>query len=124
MPLRRANLPNLFSLFDFGDATNSADKRGSTTVATQALFMMNSPFLAQQAASLVERVLGEEEPDAARLERVYLATLSRLPDASEKDHAMTYIHGLRQRWDEFDEKEAWQSLTRVLLSSNEFVYLR
>ena len=66
LPLRRANLPNLFTLFDFGDATNPSGKRGATTVATQALFMMNSPFLTEQARSLAQRLLQDEPQDNER----------------------------------------------------------
>src|SRR5262249_7068763 len=38
IPLRRANLPTLVNLFDFGDATTAASKRPVTIVAPQALF--------------------------------------------------------------------------------------
>src|SRR5262249_3781945 len=38
LPLRRANLPTLLNLFDFGDATTMSGKRLLTNVATQALF--------------------------------------------------------------------------------------
>ncbi len=124
LPLRRANLPNLFTLFDFGDATNPSGKRGSTTVATQALFMMNSPFLLEQARSLTQRLLQDEPQDNERVERLYLTVLSRLPDDSERDRAMTYLYSFRKKFDDFEESEAWQSLARVLLASNEFMYVR
>ena len=45
LPLRRANLPSLLNLFDFGDAATVMGKRQSTNVAPQALFMMNSGFV-------------------------------------------------------------------------------
>ena len=124
LPLRRANLPNLFTLFDFGDATNPSGKRGSTTVATQALFMMNSPFVMEQARSAAQRLLADRPRAGERLESLYLAALSRFPDGAERDRAMTYLHDLRRKFDDFDESEAWQSLARVLLASNEFIYVR
>ena len=52
LPLRRANLPTLLNLFDFGDATTSMGKRAHTNVAPQALFMMNSEFVADRARNL------------------------------------------------------------------------
>ena len=124
LPLRRANLPNLFTLFDFGDATNPSGKRGSTTVATQALFMMNSPFVMEQARAAAQRLLADRPREGERIEGLYLAALSRFPDGAERDRAMTYLHDLRQKFDDFDESEAWQSLARVLLASNEFIYVR
>ena len=49
LPLRRSNLPALYTLFDFGDATTPQGKRSPTTVATQALFVMNSPLVIREA---------------------------------------------------------------------------
>ena len=52
LPLRRSNLPTLYMLFDFGDATTPEGKRNPTTVATQALFTMNSPLGEREAKAL------------------------------------------------------------------------
>jgi hypothetical protein len=41
LPIRRSNLPSLFNLFDFGDATTSSEGRARTNVSPQALYMMN-----------------------------------------------------------------------------------
>ena len=55
LPLRRANLPSLLNLFDFGDATTVTSKRANTNVAPQALFMMNSEFVEQRARTWRKR---------------------------------------------------------------------
>jgi len=52
LPLRRSNLPTLYTLFDFGDATSPEGKRSPTSVATQALFVMNSPLVIREAKNL------------------------------------------------------------------------
>jgi hypothetical protein len=49
LPLRRSNLPTLYTLFDFGDATSPEGHRSPTSVATQALFVMNSPLVIREA---------------------------------------------------------------------------
>src|SRR5258708_19369170 len=46
LPLRRSNLPSVLTLFDFGDATTPGEGRSHTNVAPQALYMMNSEFVA------------------------------------------------------------------------------
>ena len=57
LPLRRSNLPTLYTLFDFGDATSPEGHRSSTTVATQALFVMNSPMVIREAKNVADSVL-------------------------------------------------------------------
>src|SRR4029079_13797947 len=54
LPLRRANLPTLLNLFDFGDATTEAGKRQLTNVATQALVWLNSEFLNDRAQDIAK----------------------------------------------------------------------
>lgn len=122
LPLRRANLPALLNLFDFGDAVTSQGKRALTNVAPQALFMMNSSFVADRARSLAGQLL--DDPDAsARVRQAYLRTLNRAPDPSEIDQALTYIQSLDKKFDRFSELDAWESYCRILMASNEFIYV-
>ena len=51
----RQNLPGLFRTFDFANPDVSNQGRFTTTVPQQALFMLNSPFVIEQARALVER---------------------------------------------------------------------
>ena len=123
VPLRRANLPNLLNLFDFGDATTVTGKRSLTTVAPQALFAMNSDFLRDRARNLAESILEHTDlNDSQRMERIFLRTLNRPPAAGEQDSALSFIHNLQQKFKKSDV-EAWQSLCRALLASNEFIYV-
>jgi hypothetical protein len=123
LPLRRSNLPTLYSLFDFGDATTPDGKRSSTTVATQALFVMNSPLVVREAKSLTEAVLKQEEAGKRRVEELYLRVLDRRPDGSEIDQGLSYVQNLRRKWNEIGEAQAWTSLTHALMASNEFLFV-
>ncbi len=124
MPLRRANLPALFNLFDFGDATTPNGRRVVTNVAPQALFLMNSKFVSDQAEAVAKSVLTDAALDAkAKVERVFLRVLNRTPSAAEVDNALSYAASFRQRFPKTNEADAWQSMTRVLLASNEFIYV-
>ncbi len=123
LPLRRSNLPTLYMLFDFGDATSPDGKRTPTTVATQALFVMNSPLVDREAKSLSSRILAGQNKDSLRIEQAYLAVLDRRPEPGEVDSGLTYIQSLRQKWNEIGEQKAWQSFCHALMASNEFIYV-
>ena len=124
LPLRRSNLPTLLNLFDFGDATIPLEKRPLTNVAPQALFMMNSEFVAERARNVAQSLLDSADlSDSDRIEQAYLRTLNRRPDAEEIDTGLTYLARLQSRFGSISGLEAWQSLCRVLIASNEFVYV-
>jgi hypothetical protein len=108
LPLRRSNLPSLLNLFDFGDATTTCEGRALTNTAPQALFMMNSAFVNDRSAALAKELTG-------RVDLIYQRILDRLPTASERDEALQYV--------EKTGEKGWQSLCRILLSSNEFIYV-
>ena len=123
LPLRRSNLPTLYTLFDFGDATSPEGHRSSTTVATQALFVMNSPLVVREAKNVADMVLKQEKRDKRRVEEIYLRVLDRRPDPGEIDMGLTYLASLRQKWNEIDEEKAWTSLTHALMASNDFIFV-
>ena len=125
LPLRRANLPTLLNLFDFGDATSETGKRQLTNVATQALFWLNSEFLTERSADLTKALLENKSlTDAARIERAYLRVLNRHADKAEIEQALKYIAGFTQKFvGEQAAPKAWQSFCRVLMASNDFIYV-
>jgi hypothetical protein len=128
LPLRRSNLPTLLNLFDFGDATTTGDGREQTNVAPQALFMMNSNFVSERAASLAKRLLEDfGSDDARRVERAYLLTLGRRPsetEGNELKEALQYINKFQQMVSGPEARlKAWQSFCRILIASNDFAYV-
>lgn len=116
IPLRRSNLPALLNLFDFGDATTSNEMRTRTNVAPQALFVMNSPFVAERARNLAERVKAETQSNGARIEKLYLKVYGRPPAPAEIDEALAYLQSGKV-------PDPWMSYARILLASNEFWYV-
>ena len=124
IPLRRANLPTMLNLFDFGDAVTSIGKRPVTNVAPQALFMMNSEFVAERAGNLADQLLATAGwSQADRIREAYMRVLSREPNASELDGAMSYVTRFASRSEEASARDAWQSYCRILLASNDFIYV-
>ena len=108
------------SLFDGADPTAHTDRRTVSTVAPQALFLLNHPFVLEQAAALARRVLSPDLRDpAARLDRLCRLLYGRRATSEETPLA-------RQVLDQFSadgEEKAWTELARVLLCTNEFVTL-
>ncbi len=125
LPLRRANLPALLNLFDFGDATTVNGRRQLTNVPTQALFWLNSDFLAERSTNLANILLApRDETETQRIGQTYLLILGRRPSLEEKTSATRYLAGYRTRFSpRRTDREAWASLTRVLLATNDFNYI-
>jgi hypothetical protein len=119
LPLRRSNLPTLLNLFDFGDATTTNEGRSRTNVAPQALFMMNSSFVSTRAKNLAKKLVENDNLDnRRRVEIAYSTVLARKPTEAEANAALEYVQAFQAK-----SGDAWQSLCRILLSSNEFVYV-
>ena len=122
LPLRRANLPSLLNLFDFGDATTVTGKRALTNIAPQALFMMNSDFVAERALDLAQSI-AKDNPPPKRIERAYWTILDRPPLPGEVDAGLTYVDSFRKKFQTASELDAWQSFCRILLASDDFIYV-
>ncbi len=117
----RHELDNLLRLFDFPDANISSAKRSETTVPQQQLFVLNSPFMVEQAKAFSAR-LHQEEPDSdmARIRRAFALAYSRFPSEVEVEIGLTYLSGVQEPQNQLT---LWQSYAQVLLGGNEFMYL-
>ncbi len=129
LPVVRSAVYEVFSAFDFADPSTMNGKRPATTVAPQALFMMNSPLVLRQTRDLAEELLRTATDDAALATLAYRRVHGRAPSANETSRAIEFIaryqSGLAGANVEPAEARtrAWQALCRVLISSNEFMYL-
>lgn len=125
LPLRRANLPTLLNLFDFGDATTMSGKRQLTNVSTQALFWLNSEFLTDRSSDVAKLLLADGKlTDGARVESLYLRVLNRHAGKEEVAQALKYIAAFKQKFaGDINDAKAWQSLCRVIMASNDFLYV-
>ncbi len=93
VPVVRNFLPPMFETFDFPEPSETKGVREVTTVPTQALFMMNSRFVIEQARRAAEHLLSANlATPQERVARAYRETLGRVPTAAEVDRAMIFIH--------------------------------
>ncbi len=117
------------ALFDGPDTNTSTEKRGSSTVPQQALFLMNSPWLRGEAEAFARDLLTAARDAPGRIRRAHKLAYGRPPRPEEMERGLAYLDeyraALRQAGTrpEQVEPEAWLSYARVLLCANEFVFL-
>jgi hypothetical protein len=105
-------------LFDGPDCSAIVEQRSQSTVAPQALFLLNDPFVMDMAGALAERV-AQEVPSVgqeARIDRMYQIAIGRPPTAAEIEIA----RGLLGQQPDAD---AWSRFCHVVLCTNEFIYV-
>ena len=90
-PIFRNRLLELFEVFDFPDPNMVAGKRNVSTVPTQALYMMNSPFIMAQARHAATLSLKDNKKDAERIDDAYRKALGRQPTLRERELALAYV---------------------------------
>lgn len=104
--------------FDFTDPDATTAQRPQTVVPQQALFLMNSPFVQEQARHLAERA--EAPDDAARVQALYRTALARPASEAETRLALQFI----ARADDDEQRTAaWHQLAQALLCTNEFSFV-
>jgi hypothetical protein len=79
----RQNLDGLFRTFDFASPDTTSPQRYVTTVPQQALFLMNSPFVIEQARQLAERLESASADPEARVRQLYRLLFGRAPGPRE-----------------------------------------
>ncbi len=118
VPAFRNALPEIFEAFDFADPSMVVGVRNVSTAAPQALFLMNHPFVREQAKLAAQRLLAEKLPDDdARLSRACRLALGRAPTDGEKSVANKCLGG------ETDAVTAWTDFFHALFASADFRYV-
>ncbi|MCA9148770.1 MAG: PSD1 domain-containing protein [Planctomycetales bacterium] len=133
LPVIRNHLYDLFQLFDYADESVMTSDRASTTVAPQALFLMNSELAAQAARQFSERIQREADTTEARIRLAYEIAFGREATWKELQQATDYVEQAAHtdstsvRSTEsatIEQFDAWTQFCQVLLASNELIYVR
>ncbi len=98
----RYKLDEYLQLFDFPSPNISAEKRFTTTVPLQRLFLMNSDFIQAESEELAKRVATEPD-NRARIRKVYLLAYGRDPSEEEVKLGIDYLHAEPMR--EYEENK-------------------
>jgi hypothetical protein len=122
LPAFRNALPEIFEVFDFADTSMVTGKRTESTVAPQALFMLNSPFPAKQATLAAKRDIGDwpKAKITERIQKAYLKTLGRNPTASEIQIAERFLNKAVHSPDPTKSPQGLEALYHALFASADF----
>ena len=88
--ISRGRTNGLLQLYGFPEATMHSPGRETTTTPLQQLFVMNSPFMRDQAAALAGRVTQEADVNA-KVRLMYRKVLARDPTERELELAGAYL---------------------------------
>ena len=99
----------LMERFDCPDISLITAKRNTTITAIQALALMNNPFVLRQAEHLAERA---KAAGGNEIRNIYRWTLQRDPDPKEEQLLQAY-----------EQREGLQNLCRLILNTNEFLFV-
>lgn len=117
LPMFRNSMPEILEVFDAADTSTVTGVRNVSTVAPQALFLMNNPFVAQQARLAADKLIGLKRSDDEMIQRLYDATLGRSPTAGERTVVRKFLQNRS------DAMDAWTKLFHAMFASAEFRYV-
>lgn len=126
--VKRSQMIPAMQAFDAPEPLVSQGTRPTTTVAPQALWLMNNPHVRSWAAAFAQRFAaeGHRSPDDA-IQRAYTLALNRPPTAMELTDAREFIDQQVARYRSGQKpdarEQAFTDLAQVILSLNEFIYV-
>jgi hypothetical protein len=121
LPVLRDRLPDVLEVFDFAEPSLVTGKRETTNVPTQALYLMNSPFVYERAEAMAKRLRQETNDDQSFIDKAFQYCYGRLPTSDETRRVAQFM-----AIDENRSEDAAQTLQRTinccqaLLSTAEF----
>jgi mono/diheme cytochrome c family protein len=127
--LQRNRRHPFLALFDAADPNASVAQRLPTTTPTQSLYLLNSPFVLEQARAFAKRLLAAPGDDPERIRLAFEAAHTRVPSAAETADLLAFLSAYNQRLAALPQPPAelqltaWSGLARVLLTGNAFLYI-
>lgn len=126
LPIARSSVYDFFQAFDFADPSTPNGQRATTTIAPQALALMNSRLVEEQSEKWAEKLVLFSSNNADRLQMAYRQAYGRSATESEVQRGLQFLTQLAATLPKDTkinpEIKSWQSLCRVLIASSEFVY--
>jgi Protein of unknown function (DUF1549)/Protein of unknown function (DUF1553)/Planctomycete cytochrome C len=134
LPIIRSGVFDILQTLDFPDPAMINGSRQTSTVAPQALLMMNSDLVFEQSKNVVDQWMSQAQDDAQRISVAYHRILQRSPSLDEIIAAANFVQNVRKKLSQDSSSTTsdqansidwtiWQSLCRALISSNEFSYV-
>jgi hypothetical protein len=133
--VKRSLIVPMIEVLDFCDTSRSAPRRMVTSVAPQAMALLNGQFVNHQSRHLADRLMREVGNDPEKqIERAYLLTLCRNPTPAERDNLKRFLRDEAAHLSQESagnaepltpdkaSRMALEQMCRVLFNLNEFVY--
>jgi hypothetical protein len=118
VPVLRNALGDFRTVFDFPDPGLVAGERTSSSIAPQALYLMNHPFVIQRAHETARRILREERGEAERMDLAFRVVLGRSPTVNESQLMRDVLVQAADPW------AGWSQVAQLLFESIDFRYYR
>jgi hypothetical protein len=116
----RADRRNFSTLFDAADPAQCVGQRNVTTVAPQALFMLNNAFVSENAGHFAAKLSMEATIDEpSRIQRAYSILFGRSASENEIAVGKELLAAAAKR----HPSSAWSEYIHVLMCANEFCYV-
>lgn len=122
----KRSAPDAFlKVFDQPEPVQSVGLRGVATVPTQALAMMNAPFVRKAAEGLAQRVRAGAADDTVVIDRLFMTALARRPSEDEREKLQAFLAGRRDEAGGNQAKldAAIVDASHLVLCLNEFIYV-
>ncbi len=117
----RQDLPNLLRVFDFASPDQSASDRPLTTVPQQALFLMNSPFVVEQAKGVLARPeVASAASETEKIAALYRVLFTRGPSDAERQVGLDFLQAATTAEAKLSP---WEQYAQLLLLTNEFMHV-
>jgi len=130
LPILRGVVPEMLGIFDIADPSLVVGQREVTTVATQALYMMNSPFVMESSDKTAARIVEAGSlNDSGRIDLACRLIWGRPANADEQRHIRQFVIEYRQalvdagRTNESLESATWSRVCQTLFAAGEFRYV-
>ena len=128
--VKRSQLIPAMQAFDAPEPLVSQGARPTTTIAPQALLLMNSPHVRSWAAAFAGRLESGGAPAPSResaIDRAYRLALSRMPTPDERQDGLAFVRDAEARHRDAGRENprelALADYAQVILSLNEFIYV-
>jgi hypothetical protein len=121
LTIKRSQMIPLLQMFDVPEALQSIGERSVTTVPTQSLAFMNSPFVREAAQKLAARIRTKD----GSIDEAYSIALSRRPTDSERARMESFIARQAESYGATPaaREQALVDFCQLVLCLNEFIYV-
>ena len=125
LPVMRDNLPRVLAVFDFAEPSMVIGKRDTSNTPSQALYMLNNPFVVQQSEKLARRIMSESSEVEQQIRLALQLTYGRNPTLQETASAKRFFQKYQPpgRLQRTRDVAALAAFCQALFASAEFRFL-